>query len=157
MRLLFVCLGNICRSPAAETIMRHFIERESLDHLHQVDSAGTAGYHIGSLPDPRSRKALTDAGYQGWSRCRQVSPEDFHSFDYVFPMDQQNLRALRQVCPEPELFAKVKLICEFASTHREKEVPDPYYGSEEDFAFMVRLLEDCCQGISRSLLNPSKG
>jgi protein-tyrosine phosphatase len=147
MRLLFVCLGNICRSPAAETVLREWIEREGLTHALTVDSAGTIDYHLGSEPDPRMRKALKARGYSQWSRCRQVQSQDFFDYDVILAMDQQNLRELRRVCPKPELMARIKLAASYCTRHEVTEVPDPYYGQAADFEYVIDLAEDFSENI----------
>lgn len=151
MRLLFVCLGNICRSPVAETVLRELLEREGLAHALEVDSAGTAGYHVGSEPDPRTQKSLTARGYSKWSRCRQVIPEDFIAYDLILAMDEQNMRDLRRICPNPELLGKLKLAATFCSKHKCSEVPDPYYGSTKDFERVIDLAEDFSQTLIHAL------
>jgi protein-tyrosine phosphatase len=147
MRLLFVCLGNICRSPAAETVLREWIDREGLSHAITVDSAGTIDYHLGSEPDPRMRTALRARGYTQWSRCRLVEAQDFFDFDVILAMDQQNMRDLRRICPRPELMDKVKLASSYCTRHRVTEVPDPYYGQAEDFEHVIDLAEDFSQNL----------
>jgi len=152
-RLLFVCLGNICRSPAAETVLREQLEREGLHEALIVDSAGTIDYHVGSEPDPRMRKALRDRGYQKWSRCRLVQSQDFFDSDLILAMDQQNVRELRRICPKPELFTKVKLAASYCTRHSVLEVPDPYYGSAEDFELVIDLAEDFSQNLIQAVKN----
>jgi len=147
MRLLFVCLGNICRSPAAETVLRELLSREGLSQALIVDSAGTAGYHVGEEPDSRMRQALTARGYKQWSLCRQVQPEDFSNYDLILAMDEQNLRDLRRICPKPELLSKLKLAASYCSRHECSEVPDPYYGSKKDFEHVIDLAEDFSQNL----------
>lgn len=147
MRLLFVCLGNICRSPAAETVLQELIEREGLTHTLTVDSAGTLDYHLGSEPDPRMRKALRARGYSQWSRCRQVEAQDFFDCDVILAMDQQNVRELRRICPKPELTGKIKLAASYCTRHEVTEVPDPYYGQTADFEYVIDLAEDFSQSI----------
>ncbi len=151
MRLLFVCLGNICRSPAAETVLRELLDREGLSSSSTVDSAGTTGYHIGEEPDPRMRQELAQRGYKQWSRARLVEAKDFYDFDIILAMDQQNMRELRRLCPKPELLSKLRLACSFCSRHHDSEVPDPYYGSKSDFAYVVTLVEDISEGIIQNL------
>jgi protein-tyrosine phosphatase len=147
MRLLFVCLGNICRSPAAETVLRELIVREGLAHAITVDSAGTADYHVGSEPDPRMRKALRARGYTQWSLCRKVQSQDFFDFDVILAMDQQNLRDLRRICPNPELLDRIKLAASYCTRFQVTEVPDPYYGETADFEHVINLAEDFSQNL----------
>jgi protein-tyrosine phosphatase len=147
MRILFVCLGNICRSPAAETVLRELVQRAGLSQALTVDSAGTIDYHLGSEPDPRMRKALKARGYSQWSRCRIVTAQDFFDFDVILAMDQQNLRELRRLCPKPELLEKIKLAASYCTRHEVSEVPDPYYGQAADFEHVIDLAEDFSQAI----------
>lgn len=152
-RLLFVCLGNICRSPAAEAVLREHLQREGLHDALIVDSAGTIDYHVGSEPDPRMRKALRDRGYQNWSRCRQVQSQDFLDFDLILAMDQQNVDELKRICPSPELFTKVKLAARYCTRHNAIKVPDPYYGNREDFEHVIDLAEDFSENLLQTIKN----
>jgi protein-tyrosine phosphatase len=146
-RLLFVCLGNICRSPAADGVMRSLVEAEGLGERIAIRSAGTGGWHVGKLPDQRMRSAAQKRSYDLSSRARQVSTEDLRDYDLVLVMDQQNLRDMRSYDPLSQFTAKVRLFCEFCSNHQETEVPDPYYGGEQGFELVLDLLEDGCRGV----------
>ncbi|MAS95116.1 MAG: protein tyrosine phosphatase [Verrucomicrobiales bacterium] len=149
-RLLFVCLGNICRSPSGENVMRHLIEREGLMDQFQLDSAGTSGWHIGNPPDSRMTLAANNRGIEMLGRARQVKPEDFEKFDWIFAMDQSNYEDLEQVrdeCKNPT--AELVLFCDFCEEHEETEVPDPYYGGAEGFETVLDLLEDGCSSFLR--------
>ncbi|MEP6484248.1 MAG: low molecular weight protein-tyrosine-phosphatase [Rudaea sp.] len=135
--ILFVCLGNICRSPVVEAIARHEFARAGLDIV--VDSAGTADYHIGEQADPRSIASAADAGYDAAPhRARQVGAVDFEQFDAVLAMDNSNLRELNLRCPPP-LKGKVDLFLRFAGLASPLEVPDPYYGTASDFERVIAL------------------
>lgn len=149
-RLLFVCLGNICRSPAGENVMNHLLEREGLGGRFEVDSAGTAGYHIGAAPDRRMIAAGKARGIPMKGRARQVKADDFAEFDWIFAMDRSNLRdleALKKKCGSPH--ARLVLFCDFCEAHDTKEVPDPYCGGPEDFEEVLDLLEDGCGAFIR--------
>ncbi|MDB6003166.1 MAG: protein tyrosine phosphatase [Prosthecobacter sp.] len=146
-RLLFVCLGNICRSPAAEGVMRALIEAEGLaDHVI-IRSAGTGGWHVGKLPDQRMRAAARNRSYDLCSRARQVTEDDLRHYDLVLVMDRQNLRDVRSYDRAALFSSKVRLFCEFCTSHQETEVPDPYYGGEQGFELVLDLLEDGCRGV----------
>lgn len=150
VRLLFVCLGNICRSPAGENVMSHLIDEAGLTSRFEVDSAGTAGYHIGNGPDPRMRTAATNRGIPMTGKARQVKPADFEEFDWIFAMDRSNyddLQAVERRCQNPT--AKLVLFCDFCEKHTETEVPDPYYGGAEGFETVLDLLEDGCSAFLR--------
>jgi len=153
-RVLFVCLGNICRSPAGENVMNHLLEREGLVPRFEVDSAGTAGYHIGNPPDARMTKAARARGIAMKGRARQVNPADFEEFDWIFAMDRSNLedlQSVRQKARNPT--ARLVLFCEFCERHGEREVPDPYCGGPEDFEKVLDLLEDGCSVFLRKWRN----
>jgi len=150
IRVLFVCLGNICRSPTAHGVLLGMLEEEGLSKQVSVDSAGTAGWHIGKSPDPRSQKAAQARGVDiSGQRARQVSPEDFEIFDYILAMDRSNLEDLKALYADngnkgtpPKLFLRA-----FGRSFDEHEVPDPYYGGEAGFRHVLDLVEDACDGL----------
>lgn len=146
-RLLFVCLGNICRSPAAEGVMRALVEAKGYADDVSIRSAGTAGWHAGKLPDQRMRTAAQNRGYDLSSRARQVTENDLSEYDLVLVMDRQNLRDVRSFDPTSQFSSKIRLFCEFCTDHQESEVPDPYYGGEQGFELVLDLLEDGCLGV----------
>lgn len=149
-RLLFVCLGNICRSPAGENVMVHLLEQEGLASQFEVDSAGTAGFHIGNPPDLRMTKAAKARGITMRGRARQVQPADFAEFDWIFAMDRSNhadLLSVQKRCPEPS--ARLVNFCDFLEEQDAAEVPDPYYGGPEGFETVLDLLEDGCGAFLR--------
>ncbi|MCO5723751.1 low molecular weight protein-tyrosine-phosphatase [Robiginitalea marina] len=148
VRVLMVCLGNICRSPLAEGILA---SKTDPGHI-VVDSAGTAGYHIGNPPDPRSVAVAALHGIDiSAQRCRRFTVSDFDRFDYIFAMDLENLRHLRQLARNPSDRAKTALLLE-ASGIREGEVPDPYYGGEEGFEAVFRMIDQACDRLLPALL-----
>lgn len=152
VKVLFVCMGNICRSPAAEGMFRDLVARSGLHQSIQIDSAGTHDYHIGALPDARMRAAASKRGCDlSDLRGRQVGLEDFRQFDHVLAMDQANLSHLKQICP-PELQHKIRLFLEFSQNFQEREVPDPYYGAQQGFEHVLDLIEDASQGLLASLV-----
>jgi protein-tyrosine phosphatase len=147
--ILFVCMGNICRSPTAEGVFRARAEAAGLE-LH-IDSAGTHAYHIGDAPDPRSTRHAAARGYDlSTQRARKVAPEDFARFDYVLAMDEDNLEILRRACP-PEHRHKVRLFMEFATRSGSKVVPDPYYGGPNGFDTVLDYIEDAADGLLAAL------
>ncbi|MHC5857236.1 low molecular weight protein-tyrosine-phosphatase [Nostoc sp.] len=147
-KLLFVCLGNICRSPSAENIMNHLIEQAGLSERILCDSAGTSSYHVGSPPDRRmSAAAATKLGIKLRGRARQFQKSDFQDFDLILAMDQENYENILTLDRTQEYQHKVRLMCEFCSRHTLKEVPDPYYGGEEGFNQVIDLLIDACEGL----------
>lgn len=153
-RILFVCLGNICRSPSGENVMRHLVEKEGLSDAFELDSAGTAGWHIGKSPDSRMTAAARARGIRMSGRARQVKTEDFTDFDFIFAMDRSNyadLLALQSRCHAPT--AQLQLFCDLCEEHDETEVPDPYYGGPEGFEKVLDLLEDGCAAFLRRWKN----
>ncbi|NJM98666.1 MAG: low molecular weight phosphotyrosine protein phosphatase [Phormidesmis sp. RL_2_1] len=145
-RLLFVCLGNICRSPSAENIMNHLIEQRQLSDRVSCDSAGTASYHIGSAPDQRMAAAAMRQGVTLKGQARQFTAADFETFDLILAMDRSNYSDILALAAD-EHRHKVKLMCEFCRHHSEAEVPDPYYGGEAGFDYVIELLIDACEGL----------
>jgi len=146
-RILFVCMGNICRSPTAEGVTRTLAERSGVAAGFEFDSAGTHGYHIGKAPDARATKAAARRGYDLSSlKGRQVDNTDFARFDRILAMDRDNLDLLKQACPT-EHHGKLGLFLEFTTSHDEDEVPDPYYGGPEGFERVLDLIEDAAQGL----------
>jgi len=147
-KLLFVCLGNICRSPSAENIMNHLIEQAGLSDRILCDSAGTSSYHVGSPPDTRmSAAAATKLGIKLRGRARQFQKSDFQDFDLILAMDQENYENILTLDQTKQYQHKVRLMCEFCSRHTLKEVPDPYYGGQEGFNRVIDLLIDACEGL----------
>jgi len=154
MRVLFVCMGNICRSPTAEGVMRTLVERAGLGERAQLDSAGTGAWHVGSPPDARASAAARARGYTLKGSARQVRAGDFRDFDLLLAMDRQNQLELLALAPDEERRAKVRLLREFdpASTAAAAgagplEVPDPYYGAAGGFEEVLDLLEAACAGL----------
>ncbi len=147
IRVLFVCLGNICRSPTVEGVFRARIAREGLAHAIATDSAGTHDYHIGDPPDSRAKAAAKRRGVDiSDLRGRQVTREDFVRFDYVLAMDRSNLRHLARLCPK-EAESRLWLLLEFAPDLALDEVPDPYYGGAEGFERVLDLAEAAAEGL----------
>jgi protein-tyrosine phosphatase len=147
IRVLFVCTGNICRSPSAEGLFFHKLAEAGLSDRVKVDSAGTHDFHVGDAPDPRAQAAASRRGYDlSRLRGRQVIRRDFLEFDYVLAMDQYNMKALAPICP-PEQAHKLKLFMEFAPDAAELEIPDPYQGEEEDFEYVLDRLEAAADGL----------
>ncbi|MEJ2584959.1 MAG: low molecular weight phosphotyrosine protein phosphatase [Robiginitalea sp.] len=149
VRILMVCLGNICRSPLAEGILASKINPSDVF----VDSAGTAGYHVGNPPDPRSVEIAASHGIDISSqRCRRFSQEDFDEFDYIFAMDRENLMHLQEAARSPEDLKKISLLLE-AAQMSEEEVPDPYYGGKDGFLHVFRMIDQATDRILESLQN----
>jgi protein-tyrosine phosphatase len=147
MKILFVCLGNICRSPTAEIVFRVIAAREAPDLRLEIDSAGTASYHVGSPPDSRTRQAALRRGYDMSAlRARVVEPQDFGRFDLILAMDRQNFDALQQSAPATA-HQRIRLFLEFAPETNTTEVPDPYYGGPNGFEEVLDLVEAAARGL----------
>jgi protein-tyrosine phosphatase len=154
-RLLFVCLGNICRSPSAENIMNHLAEQRQWSDWLVCDSAGTAGYHIGSPPDARMAAAARAYGITLRGRARQFEVADFEQFDWILAMDRQNYRDIQALDRRQHYGHKLRLICDYCRTYGDQEVPDPYYGGPEGFTYVVDLLIDACNGFLDQVIAPT--
>lgn len=161
-KLLFICLGNICRSPAAENIMNHLIEQANLrdgnasarDVRIICESAGTAGYHIGSPPDQRMAAAAASLlSIKLHGQARQFKKSDFENFDLILAMDRENYQDILFLDPAGQYRDKVRLMCDFCSRHNTKEVPDPYYGGPEGFKRVIELLLDACEGLRQHVIS----
>ncbi|HEX5056342.1 MAG TPA: low molecular weight protein-tyrosine-phosphatase [Gammaproteobacteria bacterium] len=152
VRILFVCMGNICRSPTAEGVFRHYVMRHGLqEHIH-IDSAGTHGYHIGCEPDHRTQAAAKLRGFDLSSlRARRISGSDFEEFDYILTMDRVNYEEVLRKSP-PQHRHKVQLFLSYAEGVREEEVPDPYYGGNKGFEHVLDLVEAGAAGLLEKLI-----
>lgn len=150
--VLFICLGNICRSPAAEGIMKSLVEKEGMSDDFFIDSAAIGSWHIGQLPDSRMRKCGAEHGYRFDSHARQFQKSDFQHFDLIVVMDNENYRAITSMASSQADKDKVVRIADYLNHHREyTTVPDPYYGDYSDFELVIELLEDACQGLLDSI------
>ncbi|KAL2899505.1 hypothetical protein RDABS01_024587 [Bienertia sinuspersici] len=162
--VLFVCLGNICRSPAAEGVFRDLVKKRGLDSKYSIDSAGTIDYHEGNPADSRMRSTAKRRGIEITSISRPIRPSDFRDFDLILAMDKSNradiLEALdrwkqRDNLP-PDADKKVKLMCSYCKKHDETEVPDPYYGGQKGFEKVLDLLEDACESLLETIQTESR-
>lgn len=146
-RVLFVCMGNVCRSPMAEGVFRHLIRQAGLDEVVKVDSAGTHAFHAGEEPDKRARATAVKRGYDlGEKRARRVDDRDFEDFDLILAMDWDNLSLLQQMAPK-KAHHKLQLLMRFASEHESATIPDPYYGNQQGFEQTMDFIEDACSGL----------
>lgn len=151
MRLLFVCMGNICRSPAAEGVMKHQLAAAGALGKAEVDSAGTINLHAGNPPDSRMTAAAANRGIELVHRARQVTAKDLADFDLVLVMDEDNLRDVRRLDREGKYADKIKLFCDYTTRHSQTEVPDPYYGGPDGFELVLDLLEDGCANLVKEV------
>lgn len=151
VKVLFVCMGNICRSPMAEGVFKHYVAEAKLAHTITSDSAGTHDYHVGEPPDPRAQRIAGQRGYDlSGLRGRQVGRGDFDEFDYVLAMDEVNLRLLQRLCPAQHAH-KLKLFMEFGTDAAVREVPDPYYGGTQGFERVLDMVEQAARGLLQHL------
>tara|TARA_B100001996_G_scaffold174493_1_gene133182 strand:+ start:62 stop:535 length:474 start_codon:yes stop_codon:yes gene_type:complete len=152
-KILFVCLGNICRSPAAEGILKKKLKDRDLEKLFVVDSAGTGGWHVGNLADPRMRKTALSRGIELTSRSRQIEENDLYEFDHILVMDKDNLHAVKLLTKNKlnSVKSKIKLILSYSKDSQLDEVPDPYYGGQNGFDKVLDLLDNAIDGLLDSL------
>ncbi len=151
IKVLFVCMGNICRSPTAEGVFAQLLKQRHLTHYFEIDSAGTHAYHLNEAPDPRAQKAARKRGINlALLRARQVSLADFIEFDYLLVMDQENYEALERLCPT-SYQSKVHYLMDYAPQFHTREVPDPYYGGEQGFERVLNYIEAATQGFLQAL------
>ena len=154
-KILFVCLGNICRSPAAEGIFIQKIKDRDLENLFVVDSAGTGGWHVGNLPDRRMREATLLRGIELTSRSRKIEESDLYEFDHILVMDNENLDAVKSLIEDHNnpVNSKIKLILSYSKNSQLEEVPDPYYGGQNGFDKVIDLLDGAMDGLIDSLMD----
>lgn len=153
--VLFICLGNICRSPAAEGIFKAKVDARGLSDRFYIDSAGIGNWHVGQLPDSRMRRCGALHGYRFDSRARQFQKSDFQRFDHIVVMDRENYRAVTSMAATDADRQKVSICADYLTAHREyTTVPDPYYGDEKDFELVITLLEDALEGLLEWIVNP---
>jgi len=150
-RVLFVCMGNICRSPAAEIIFRQQVADANLSPSFEIDSAGTINYHSGSSPDPRMADTLRKRGYTISGKARQVRTADLDHFDYILTMDETNLDEVRHLDPSGTHHHKIIPMVRFLSSPTSPRIPDPYTGNQRGFEHVADLLEDACNGLLQFL------
>lgn len=147
-KLLFICLGNICRSPAAQGVMQHLIDEAGLSGQFEIDSAGIGSWHVGQLPDKRMRDCAHEHGYELTHRARVFKRQDFDVFDWIFVMDEENYYDVCRHARNENDRKKVVRLAQFLRHHPGQDtLPDPYYGGRKDFDFVIDLLEDCCQAV----------
>jgi protein-tyrosine phosphatase len=154
MRILFVCMGNICRSPTAEGVMRSLLAEAGLAGAVELESAGTGGWHAGEAPDARATEAAARRGVTLEGAARQVRATDFRDFDLLLAMDRRNLRELRAMAPDDDARGRVRLLREFdpaSAGAPDLDVPDPYYGGERGFETVLDQVEAACRGLLREL------
>lgn len=156
MKILFVCLGNICRSPSAEAVMKALTKSAGLDDEIEIDSAGITGYHAGEKADSRMRAHAVRRGYTLESISRPVEIDDFYNFYMIIGMDDSNIDRLRRLAPDAESMAKIHRMTDFAQLFDYDHIPDPYYSGAEGFELVLDLLEDSCRGLLNSIVSSDR-
>ena len=156
-RILFVCMGNICRSPSAEGIMKELVKNAGLENKIEIDSAGILGYHEGELPDSRMRKHAYRRGYVLDSHSRPIKTKDFFDFDLIIGMDADNMDDLQEKAPDMESLQKIHKMTEYSRHMSYDHVPDPYYGGDAGFELVLDLLEDACAGLLEEVTSSIQG
>lgn len=146
-QVLFVCMGNICRSPAGENIFRHLLVKEQLSGTIKCDSAGTIGFHTGKKPDARMSRTIKKRGYEVTGSARQFNIRDFEIFDLILTMDDENYANVLKLAKTDEQRSRVRKFTGFCTHHSHDEVPDPYYGGDEGFELVADLIEDGAAGL----------
>lgn len=147
--ILFVCLGNICRSPTGEGVLQSIVDQQGISEKISIDSAGTIGYHDGKPADSRMRAAAKNRGYELLSRSRKIIYSDLETFDLVIAMDRENLQDIQAIHPEPS--ATIKLLSSYLGDDWPSDVPDPYYGGEAGFEYVLDMIEAACPNIIAEL------
>lgn len=151
VKVLFVCMGNICRSPTAEGVFAKYVQDANLENVIETDSAGTHAYHVGEAPDPRSQKTAVKRGFDLSSlKARRAVAEDFDAFDYVLAMDRDNQRGLQAICPAGSEY-KLHLFLSYAPNLEHEEVPDPYYGGPMGFERVLDMIEEASAGLLQDI------
>lgn len=150
-RVLFLCMGNICRSPAGHCVFQHCVDQAGLSDQFEIDSAGTIGFHIGSPPDKRMQNAMRSRNIPIIGKARQLNRDDLDHFDLILAMDRENLKDARSLDTSGNLYPKIKLFCNYCTQNSETEVPDPYHGDEYGFQKVLDLIEDGCTNLLKEL------
>ena len=155
-KILFVCLGNICRSPSAEAVFKHLVEKKGESNRFFIDSAGTSAWHAGEKADARMRRHAKKRNIELTSISRQFIPEDFDRFDYIMAMDRENMEDLKRLARNKKDLEKLYMMTDFSQKFNYDEIPDPYYGGDEGFELVLDLLEDAGKGLYDYLKSPKQ-
>ncbi|PCJ17186.1 MAG: protein tyrosine phosphatase [Candidatus Cloacimonadota bacterium] len=149
-KVLFVCLGNICRSPAGEGVLLHYVKRDGLSDKIEVDSCGLGSWHIGKCADMRMSEEAISRGIELPSKARVITIEDFYYYDYMIPMDHKNISHIKGICPS-DATTTLLPFCDLISSHEVADVPDPYFGVENGFEYVMDLMEEGCEELLNKL------
>ena len=150
-KILFLCMGNICRSPAGHCVFQHLVDQAGLADQFEIESAGTIGFHVGSSPDKRMQHCMRTRNIPIIGHSRQLQSSDLEAYDLILAMDKDNLIDARALDPSGKLHHKVQLFCNYCTAHRQTEVPDPYYGGDRGFELVLDLIEDGCANLLKKL------
>jgi len=151
IKVLFLCMGNICRSPAAHCAFQHLVNQAGLTDQFEIESAGTIGFHVGEAPDSRMQAAMRARKIPIIGRSRQLKAQDLEDYDYILAMDLDNLRGAESLIQEDGSHAKIQLFSEYCTQFSEREVPDPYYGGDRGFEHVLDMIEDGCEQLLKTL------
>lgn len=155
-KILFVCLGNICRSSSAEAIFKEFVKQRGYEDSFMIESAGLIDIHEGELPDPRMRQHGARRGYKIDSISRPINYEDFFKFDYIIGMDESNRSKIKELAPTEEASSKISIMTDWNDTALLDHIPDPYYGGADGFEMVLDLIESCCEPLFNKIVNQQK-
>lgn len=150
-RVLFLCMGNICRSPAAHCVFQNLVDQSGLGEQFEVDSAGTIDFHIGSPPDQRMQLAMRSRNIPVIGTAKHLQKKDLDYFDYILAMDNENLRYAKSLDMSGDSHPRIQLFCDYCTKHDAKEVPDPYHGNADGFEKVLDLIEDGCANLLKQL------
>jgi protein-tyrosine phosphatase len=150
-KILFLCMGNICRSPSGHCVFQHLVDQAGRTDQFEIESAGTIGFHIGSPPDSRMQQSMRARNIPIIGHSRQLCPRDLEYYDLILAMDNDNLADARRLDPSGALHHKIQLFCDYCTAHNETEVPDPYYGGDRGFEHVLDLIEDGCANLLKQL------
>jgi len=150
-RILFLCMGNICRSPAGHCVFQHLVDQAEVSDQFEIDSAGIIGFHAGEAPDERIQESMRSRNIPVIGKARQLKVVDLDYYDLILAMDKENLKNAQKLDPSGKLHHKIRLFCEYCTEHDETEVPDPYYGGKSGFEQVLDLIEDGCANLLKVL------
>ena len=152
LKIIFVCMGNICRSPSGEAVFRKIVQERNLESAFYIDSAGTSAYHVGETADRRMKKHASQRGFHLTSRSRRFTSQDIDEFDYIIAMDRENYEDILSLDKKGTRNGKIHMMTEYSTCCRGDDVPDPYYGGDNGFELVLDLLEESCLGLLESLI-----
>jgi protein-tyrosine phosphatase len=150
-KILFLCMGNICRSPAGHCVFQHLVDEAGRTEHFEIESAGTIGFHVGAAPDKRMQQSMRARQIPIIGHSRQLIAADLEYYDLILAVDKANLVDAQRLDPNGQLHHKIQLFCNFCTQHREAEVPDPYYGGDQGFEYVLNIMQDGCANLLQEL------